>query len=196
MSFDPSAYEEAKLIALLAADSEYAFQLLFDRHRNFIYRLAIRYLKSPAIAQEVVQDVFLKLWVQRKNLHSDKRLEPWLHRVAKNHIINQLEKLANEWKAIGALSKNKEISDVKIYDQLQEEYYNNILLQAIENLSEKQKQVFELARQKNLSYLQIAEKLGLSTLTVKTHMSRALHSIKAFFHKEGVVLLMVISILG
>jgi DNA-directed RNA polymerase specialized sigma24 family protein len=72
------SYEEARLIALLADDSEYAFQLLFDRHRNRIYHTAIRYLKSPVLAQEVVQDVFLKLWFERRNIRQGLPLEAWL----------------------------------------------------------------------------------------------------------------------
>jgi RNA polymerase sigma-70 factor (ECF subfamily) len=194
MHLDQPAYEESKLIALLAQDSEYAFQLLFDRYRNPIYRLAIRYLKSPIIAQEIVQDVFLKLWFERKHLHINKPVEPWLFKVAKNHIINQLDKLANEWKALSSISKVKEVSEITTYDQLQDAHYQKLLHQAVCSLPEKQKQVFELARHHNLSYLEIAEQLQISSLTVKTHMSRALQSIRNFFSNEGIVFLLAFNL--
>ncbi len=87
-------YEEAKLINLLANDSEYAFQLLYDRHRNRIYRLSTKFLKSPILAQEVVQDVFLKLWMTRKEINANKPLEAWLFTVAKNTLINRFKKLS------------------------------------------------------------------------------------------------------
>ena len=61
-------YEESTLLALLAQDSEYAFQLVFDRYRNTVYKAAMLYVKSPVIAEEIVQDVFLKLWFQRHHL--------------------------------------------------------------------------------------------------------------------------------
>ena len=112
--FDQEKYEESKLILLLADDSEYAFQLIFDRHRNRIYKTAIRFLKSPILAQEVVQDVFLKLWFSRKNMNATQPIEAWLHTVAKNNIINRLKKISNEWKAMTELPLITTYSNNKI----------------------------------------------------------------------------------
>lgn len=55
-------FEESRLISLLQEGSEYDFQLIYDKYRNRIYQTAINFLKSPIIAQDVVQDVFMKLW--------------------------------------------------------------------------------------------------------------------------------------
>jgi RNA polymerase sigma-70 factor (ECF subfamily) len=93
-------YEQSKLIALPSDDSEYAFQLLYDRYRNRIYKLSLRFLKSSILAQEVVQDLFLKLWFSRKNIDPDKPLEAWLFTIAKNALINRFKKLVNEWNAL------------------------------------------------------------------------------------------------
>lgn len=186
------SYEEAKLITLLAEDSEYAFQLLFDRHRNRIYHTAIRYLKSPVLAQEVVQDVFLKLWFERKNIRQELPLEAWLFTIAKNNLLNRLKKVANEWKALNnlRLTSNQSINITE--DIVQESQYNQLLQEAIKSLAEQQGKVFLLARTEHLTYSQIGEKLGISPLTVKTHMSRALENIKAYFASQGEVFLSVL----
>jgi RNA polymerase sigma-70 factor (ECF subfamily) len=186
------SYEEAKLITLLAEDSEYAFQLLFDRHRNRIYHTAIRYLKSPVLAQEVVQDVFLKLWFERKNIRQELPLEAWLFTIAKNNLLNRLKKVANEWKALNnlRLTSNQSINITE--DIVQESQYNQLLQEAIKSLAEQQRKVFLLARTEHLTYSQIGEKLGISPLTVKTHMSRALENIKAYFASQGEVFLSVL----
>src|SRR6195952_5408548 len=92
-------YEESTLISLLAQNSEYAFQLLFDRYRDTIYKVAMMYVKSPVIAEEIVQDVFLKLWFQRKNLQEIRSLESWLFTLTKNLTLNCLKKIAYEWTA-------------------------------------------------------------------------------------------------
>ena len=89
MHSDEIKYEESKLISLLAEDSEYAFQLLYDRHRKRIYQTALRYLKSPILSQEVVQDVFLKLWFNRRGLKADQPLEAWLYSVTKKQSYQQ-----------------------------------------------------------------------------------------------------------
>lgn len=185
---DEIKYEETKLISLLAEDSEYAFQLLYDRHRKRIYQTSLRYLKSPILAQEVVQDVFLKLWFNRKSLKADQPLEAWLYSVAKNNLINRLKKIANEWKALKGLGFISERSINNIENNLQESQYNQLLQTAIGQLSEQQQKVFKLARNEQLTYLEIGEKLQISPLTVKTHMSRARESIKVFFSDHGIIL--------
>jgi RNA polymerase sigma-70 factor (ECF subfamily) len=88
------------------------------------------------------------------------------------------------------IARHDESAAQNIYDQLQDAQYQKLLREAIGTLPEKQKQVFELARHHNLSYLQIAEKLQISSLTVKTHMSRALQHIRNFFHQEGIIFLL------
>jgi RNA polymerase sigma-70 factor (ECF subfamily) len=92
-------YEESTLLSLLARDSEYAFQLVFDRYRNNIYKVAMMYLKSPVMAEEIVQDVFLKLWFQRKHLTEIRSLESWFFTITKNLTLNCMKKIAHEWMA-------------------------------------------------------------------------------------------------
>ncbi|MBS1654584.1 MAG: RNA polymerase sigma-70 factor, partial [Bacteroidetes bacterium] len=167
-------YEEYKLLSLLAEDSEYAFQLIYDRHRNRIYQTAIRYLKSPYLGQEVVQDVFLKLWFERKNLKTDKPVEAWLYTVAKNNILNRLKKIANEWKALDHLAHFTSNSTVPAFEKAESAEYSQLLNKAVSDLPDQQKKVFNLARKEKLTYIQIAEQLNISPLTVKTHMTRAL----------------------
>ena len=182
---DQNTYEEAKLISLLAKDSEYAFQLIYDRYRNRIYHTAIRYLKSPVLAQETVQDVFLKLWLERKNLNPKQPIEAWLYTVAKNNLLNRLKRIANEWKALHQLQLNSPKSDNSAGDKVEDSQYQQLLQQALLELPAQQQKVFYLARPEHLTYMEIGEKLGISPLTVKTHMARALNYIKTYFSLHG-----------
>jgi len=185
LNIDKHNYEESHLITLLKEDSEYAFQLIFDKHRNRIYKTAIKFLKSPIIAQDVVQDVFLKLWFERDTINSSKPLEAWLYTVAKHNILNKLRKIANEWKAVEVLSHHIVATENSIENLIAEKEYKLHLEKALSELSDQQKLVFMLSRFEHLTYHQIGEKLGISPLTVKTHLSRALQSIKKHF--ESVV---------
>jgi RNA polymerase sigma-70 factor (ECF subfamily) len=169
---------------MLAEDSEYAFQLIYDRHRNLIYKLAIRYLRSPIMAQEVVQDIFLKLWIERKQFNGEHPLEAWLRTVTKNHLINKLKRIANEWKALDQLKHTLSEEDNSFLEKLGiDKSREELLKNAIDSLSEQQKQVYLLAKQENQSYTEIAEKMSISTFTVKTHMARALKQIKLLLLK-------------
>jgi RNA polymerase sigma-70 factor (family 1) len=188
-------YEEAKLIALLAEDSEYAFQLLYDRHRKRIYQTGLRYLKSPILAQELVQDVFLKLWFNRKSLNADQSIEAWLYTVAKNNLVNRLKKLSREWQALKSMEKNGEAFVNNIENKLQDAQYQELLQKAIQRLPEQQRKAFILSREEQLTYIEIGEQMGISALTVKTHISRALDSIRNYFAEQGIVLSSVVLLL-
>lgn len=190
--FEQEKYEESKLIMLLADDSEYAFQLIYDRHRNRIYKTAIRFLKSPILAQEVVQDVFLKLWFSRKNMNATQPIEAWLHTVAKNNIINRLKKISNEWKVMAELPLITTYSNNITENTVQEAEYISILKNAIASLPEQQKKAFQLSRNENMTYIEIGEALGLSPLTVKTHISRALAHIKKSLAEKGIIISLAI----
>jgi len=189
-------FEESRLISLLQEGSEYAFQLIYDKYRNRIYQTAINFLKSPIIAQDVVQDVFMKLWFERNNIDASKPVEAWLYTVAKNNVLNKLRKLANEWKAIDVLSHSILQSESNTDHKLNEGEFNRNVASAVATLPEQQKTVFMLSRFEKLTYIQIGVKMGISPLTVKTHLSRALHSIKKHLDAKGVFLLFSLIILS
>ncbi len=187
MQHDQHSYEEAKLISLLSKDSEYAFQLMYDRYRNRIYQTAIRYLKSPVLAQETVQDVFLKLWLERKNLQPGTSIEAWLYTVAKNNLVNKLKRIAIEWKALHQVQLNTIKYDHSTSDKVEDSQYQQLLQNALAQLSPQQQMVFHLARNEYLTYIEIGERMDISPLTVKTHMARALNHIKSYLAKNGEV---------
>ena len=195
MHTEEGKYDEQKLLTLLKEDSEYAFQLIFDCHRNRIYTTAVWYLKSPILAQEVVQDVFLKLWFERGQFKMDTSIEAWLYTVAKNNILNKLKKISNEWKALSIMPLLKPDATNNTENTIVDHEYTAILHAAIGALPLQQRKVFQLARQEQLTYSEIGKQMGLSPLTVKTHMSRALASIKAFFKQKGIIVSVIIFLL-
>ena len=188
MHFEESKYDEQKLLTLLKEDSEYAFQLIYDCNRNRIYKTAVWYLKSPILAQEVVQDVFLKLWFERNDFKINTSIEGWLFTVAKNNILNRLKKISNEWKALNVLPLLKTDVSNNTENAILDSEYSSILNAAVQSLPTQQRRVFQLARQEQLSYSEIGKEMDLSPLTVKTHMSRALTHIKAYLKLKGIII--------
>ncbi|HEV8084594.1 MAG TPA: RNA polymerase sigma-70 factor [Chitinophagaceae bacterium] len=188
-------YEESELLSLLAQDSEYAFQLVFDRYRNHTYKVAMMYVKSPVIAEEIVQDVFLKLWYQRKNLADIRSLENWLFTLTRNLTFNCLKKIAHEWTAREKWVEQNFLSENTTDHKTLNKEYQQLLQQAISHLSEQQQQVFKFGKEEGLSYDAISKRLSISPLTVKTHMARALAFIRLFFqqHSELFMLFIILS---
>ena len=183
-------YDEPTLLSMLAQDSEYAFQLLFDRYRNRIYRTATLYVKSPILAEEIVQDVFLKVWFHRREITALRSFEAWLYTVSKNHILNCLKKQAGEWKARETWlrsGENSENFENNTDSRIRSAQFHQLLKEAISKLPTQQQRVYRLAKEENLTYEDIALQPDISPLTVKTHMSRALETIRCFLAGQGML---------
>lgn len=176
--------DESTLISLLKNDSEYAFQLLFEHYHNLVYKVALLYVKSPTLAQDIVQDVFMKIWFQRKDLPDIISFESWIYTLSRNFTINNLKKLAYEHKAKTTFNNSQNRFDDTTDHKVRNSQYNALLQQAIHELPEQQQKVYRLGKENGLSYEAIGHELSISPLTVKTHMARALASIRSFLRKH------------
>ena len=179
------SYEDATLLLLLSEDNEYAFRILFDRYRNKVYKVAMLYVKSPALAADIVQDVFLKIWFQRRSMPSVNSLESWIFILTRNLTVNCLKKLAHECKARSNWIQEQAAVQDREDSGMQQNRLAGLLQQAIKELPGQQQKIYLMAREQHLSYESIATRLSLSPFTVKTHMSRALASIRSFMLRHG-----------
>ena len=92
----PSACDDEALLLKIAAGNENAFEQLYHRHVDTIYGIAYTYLKSQAIAEEIVQDVFLKIWIGRESLMDINEFSNYIFIIARNHIINHVQRKEKE----------------------------------------------------------------------------------------------------
>jgi RNA polymerase sigma-70 factor (ECF subfamily) len=173
-----ATYHEGEVLRLLKGGSELAFAQIFDRYRPQVYRTARQFLKSTELAEEIVQEVFLKLWLKRETMDEVERLDAFLFTIARNLTLDALRKLSHEIVAKKHFSSEASYSENTIDHALQETQYAELLEQAVALLPPQQKQVFHLAKVEGLSHEAIAEQLNISRLTVKAHMAKALQSIR------------------
>jgi RNA polymerase sigma-70 factor (ECF subfamily) len=179
--------DESQIIQSLNEGCERAMRYLYERYSARIYFMAIKFLKSPEQSQELVQDVFLKLWVKRAELDKERPVEAWLYTVARNLVINQFKKMAREQMN----RTTKQVSEVHAQvaegadERILENETRHLLHEAIRRLPEKQREVYTLARLEGFSRLEIADQMKISSLTVKTHMSRAVVSVKNYVQNKG-----------
>lgn len=186
--------DEHEVLKDIANGSEQAFTLLFDRYKNDIYAHAFHFTRSVFIAEEITQDVFLKCWLKKESLAEINNIGAWLFTLTKNGCFNQLKKIAREHRLKSALEQEGEPVDESIESYLAVKEQQNLLQQAVDHLSAKQKQVFKLNREAGMKNAEIAEQLNISPNTVKTHMVGALRSIRLFFkaHAERAVQVFVL----
>jgi RNA polymerase sigma-70 factor (family 1) len=175
-------YDEATLLLKVANGDEISFRQLFEHYWDNIYGVALAYTKSTVIAEEMVQDVFLKIWLNREKLAMVEKFDGYLFTVARNHIFNELRKKVKEEPFIDSLLNYFQETSGSPEQQLLNKESEQLINMAIKQLPPQQRIIYCLCRQDGLSQDEIATKLQISRHTVKSHMNKALKFIRNFLH--------------
>lgn len=185
------SYNEKALLQLVAEGDELAFTQLFNSYWNTVYAQALAYLKSVSLAQDIVQEVFLKIWNKRTALPGIERIDSYIFIMARNEIISQLRKKL----PMGAESELPGQAPELVMQpdkQLAFRQQHQLLAKAVELLPPQRKLVFTLNRYEGMSYEEIAQQLGISRETVKGHMVKALAFVRTYLVSHGDVLLLLL----
>jgi RNA polymerase sigma-70 factor, ECF subfamily len=157
-----------------------AFYQLYERYSRRLYGFVLRYIKLEADAEEIVQEVFIKIWESRTKIDVYSSFESFLFTVAYNATISQFRKKASEKKYLEHL---KSLQQVESAPDLTDEIHFNELnekVQALLNeLTPRQKEIFQLSREQGLAHDEIAKKLDISVNTVKKHITNTLAFLKS-----------------
>lgn len=185
-------HNEKDLINLVAKGNEPAFSQLFEQYQDKVYKTALFYLKTETAAEEVVQEVFLKVWQKKQSLSGVSYFTSWLLTLTKHHIIDHLRKIARESAALEKLEQQQPQPGNTTDFRARHYQYQLLVQEAVSNLSPKQKEVYKLVKEQGFSYEEAGEQIGLSPLTIKTHIARALQSIREFLQKHGEIYLILL----
>ena len=175
----------------LIANDEKAFQKLFDIYAGNIYAYSKSMLKSKEYAEEIVQDVFMRVWLHRDQINPDLSFKSYIFTIARNLTFNFLNKAVHDKKLKEEIFYKSQISHNSTENLLLDADYEILKKQAIDQLPPKRKQIFEMSRHEGKSYEEISKELGISVSTVKTQMSKALESIREFIQKNTDLMLML-----
>ena len=180
MSSDLSILPEKELLFKVADGDEDSFRYLFDKYRNKIYSLSMYLTHSEYISEEITQEVFMKIWVNRKQLEGVEFFNAYLRTIASHVASNYLKRLANEKIILQKIANESEHSSETTDNTIIYNEYQAILEQAIQSLPPQQKKVYILSRHEGLKLDDIAKMMNLSPYTVKEYMKNALHTIRKF----------------
>ncbi|WP_417887516.1 RNA polymerase sigma-70 factor [Zunongwangia sp.] len=173
------------LVFQLKQGNEKAFNKLYEKYLSDSYHFALSILKSKDHAQEVVQEVFLKVWINREELDTTKNFKSFLLTITKNLSINILTKATNDLNIKNKIYEGLETQRSTTSEYILTQEYEEIRKRAISSLPEGRKKVFIMAREEGKSYQEISDELGISINTVKTQMKKALESIRFYLSKNS-----------
>lgn len=173
-------YIEKELLDQVARGDEAAFTRLFNNYRNKIYSIAFDFTGSSALAEEIVQDVFLKIWIKRDLLNSINHFSAYLFTITRHYVFTALKRIARQQDI-----ENKAMEDLPLFDEdtenrLLQKEYAMILQDAIGRLTVQQREVYRLIKEKGYKRDEAAATLQLSPETVKTHLAQAMRNIRAY----------------
>lgn len=180
---------------LAAAGDEKAFKALFDHYHPRLFRYIVSIVKSTHIAEELVMDVFLKLWLARDMLTRVENLDGFLFKVARNKSLDFFQSAARDrkftelvWDQITTVSSSADSS-------LLTKEFEEKLRNAINLMPPQRRKIFNLSREEGLSHQQIADELGISKTTVANTIVEAKRFIQEYLSKNLSFFLSLLAIL-
>jgi RNA polymerase sigma-70 factor (family 1) len=178
---------EAGLLLQIAEGDEKAFSSLYYKYHHRLGIYLYQLTSSRPFAEEILQDVFCKVWEKRDQLPAIENFQAWLFTIAKNQALNALRSTVRE--RLQRKVWEKDQVDVSGPDQVTAEDQLQLIDKAISQLPAQQKKVFMLSRYKRLKYIEIAQELNLSKETIKTYLQIATSSIRKYVNNHLPLLL-------
>lgn len=169
----------------IANGDQEAFCRFFHAFKNKIYSFSFSFTRSAEVAEEITQDVFIKVWTNRESMAEIENIDAWLSTVTRNLCFNYLKKLALEKKAAAMLQKIQTATEQNVEHYLSYKEKASQVAEALDQLSPQQRLIFSLNREQGLKNEEIAHQLNLSPNTVKTHMVTALKKIRSFLESHA-----------
>ncbi|WP_163325558.1 RNA polymerase sigma factor [Draconibacterium mangrovi] len=168
-----------ELLLRLKQDDKVAFYNLYERYSKRLYSFVFRFIKQESDTEEIVQEVFVKIWEKRRTIDAYSSFESFLFTIAYNSTISLFRKRINEKKYLEHLfALQKEKKTPELIDEIQFNDLKEQVSYLIDALTPRQKEIYKLSRESGLTYQEIGEKLNISATTVKKHMANTLSYLK------------------
>jgi RNA polymerase sigma-70 factor (family 1) len=180
----PTLENESRLLLLIAKGDEQAFRNLFDHYRDRIYSLAMHVLRQEILAEEIVQDVFMRVWQHRTKLDTVQYFPSYLKTIARNVVYDYLRLLATQKRLEQAILQQTIGNTIHSQTPILLKEYERHYQEAIDSLSPKRREAYLLQNQHGLKASQISEQMGISLYTTKEHLKLATRHIRSYMDKR------------
>ncbi|WP_295125721.1 RNA polymerase sigma-70 factor [uncultured Chitinophaga sp.] len=162
------------------SNSEERFNQLFNTCRERVFGFVFLIAKDHDAAEELTQEIFLKLWICRDTLHEIDNPEAYLFTIARNKTLNYLRKAANDVQFMKELASRMTPARNDVEETVISREYDQLLHQGVAQLSPQRRMVYELSRTEGLNHEEIAYKLNISKNTVKNHLVKTLMFLRRY----------------
>ncbi len=189
------AFVKKEIIQKLKEGDMVAFDSVYNAFSSKLYGFVLGFLKNHSDAEEIVQEVFVKIWASRQKLDEYSSFSKFIFTIAYNSSISLIRKRLNEEKYMAYLkSLSVGTSHADLVDEIQFNELETELNKLVAQLPKRQKEVYEFSRIEGLSNKEIAKKLDISPNTVENHMGRALKFLRENLRRDSLLVLFFINL--
>ncbi len=181
------------LIERLNQDDESAFRALYDSLYAKVYRFAYSLTKSRDQADDVVQETFIRLWTNRRDIDAAQSIDAYLFTIARRLVIDMMRSAGSDAALRERLWLRLELEDNTTEETILERNLAEHVAKVVAELPPQQRRVYQLSREQGLTHEEIAEQLQISKNTVKNHIISALRQIRTALDGRGLVSFLIFS---
>lgn len=184
-----SKYEDHTLFILIKKRDKEAFSMIYQKYHRYLYALALKYLKDTHAAEDAVQHIFVKLWETTRDIHIEINLKNYLYTMTKNYILNYIRDHRESVSLNYIYAQTDFPGQDDVQKAMESRQTQDLLYKGINLLPPQKKEVCMRKLETSDSNQQIAEKMGLSVHTVKSHYQESLKMLRSYFRNIKMILL-------
>jgi len=189
-SASPTKLSDRQLLKQIAAGNVKGLENLMRRYEPRVYQFVIRFVKDGLLAEEITQDIFIKLWENRRSWKEIESFDSWLHIIARNKALNALQALLSR-----QVREEKYATDADWYTDgnkvIEERDFNLMVRNLTAQLPPRCKEVFLLKKEQGLSNEEIGSRLNISTNTVKNQLKKSYSILRKLVTEQAYLILLV-----
>lgn len=180
----PADFEKDWLCQAADGDRR-AFTDLYTRYLDSLYQYVFLFTKSAYTTEEIVQDVFVRIWEHRQSLREVESFKSYLFRAAKNRVIDYIRSRETEERVLSLLLAGQKSRPETPDEAFDYKAYYHIVQEAISRLSTRKREIFRLSTEEGLSHDEIAAELVISKSSVKNQLYKSFHFIREYLARKG-----------
>ena len=175
-------HTEKELLQRLQADDQLAFTQLYHLYSARLYGNLLKWVKSPEVAEELLQDIFILVWEKRHTIDIHTGFRPYLFRIGENKVYDFFRKLRRDKTLYAYIRASAAAQYTHIEEALLSRENASLLQAAIETLPPQRRQVFELCKLQGKSYQEVGAQLGISASTINDHIVKATRTVRQYIY--------------
>ena len=186
---DSITYQEQELLSQLRKGSTKAFTQLYQQYSEPLYYNILALVKDELIAEELLQDIFVRIWRKKESILIEKNISGYLFRVSRNRVYDFFKSLTREQELYNRIRATATEQYTHVEEAIFTKENADLLEKAIETLSPKRRQAFQVCKMEGYSYKEASELMGVSISTLKDHMAKAREAIREYISNNGEMIL-------